>query len=409
MKNLAILLIVLAGVMFASKVYVEKRYESELDDVIDRVRFFVDIRYDDIKVDFDGSISLNGLIVTYPQMNDSLKIQTIRAASSDRLMAFNGFSTFKDGKFPETFNLSINQMDIPIDDIERLSKKVSSSGSKNNQCRNFSTSFNYSDAGYSNLVSNLTVDLDFSDIYNTVVRVNGFDETSSFLLEWIIDSSKVESIAQGNSKELPITEVSGDFILESEAAERFIKHCADEFKVTPDVFLEKVVGSSKYLENSFGSDLGPQVREALVKFMRGGANFSFISKPSSQLKKFEQLQFYKPKDILRWLNLTATLDGEELPLRESVLAAEEEAKSKADELVSSSVKSKYTFIDTSNVNAYIGRWVRVSRTFGRKGLEGKLSGVADDDRLMVDMYKHGGLMTLTVGIDEIETIEVLKK
>ena len=100
--------------MFNSKIFIEKRYESKLDDAIDSVRFFADISYDSVKVDFDGSISLNGLSVGSPQLNDRLDIQTIRAISSDRFMAFNGFSAFENGKFPETFDFSITQMDIPI-------------------------------------------------------------------------------------------------------------------------------------------------------------------------------------------------------------------------------------------------------------------------------------------------------
>jgi len=381
MKNLAILLIVLAGLLFASKIYIEKRYESKLDDVISTVGFFANISYDSVKVDFDGSISLNGLKVSSPQLEGSLAIQKIRAISSDPLMAFNGFSTFKDGKFPETFDLSITQMDLPIAGIERLSKTLLPSNSGSSECRDFATTFNYTGAGYSTLLTDLRVALDFSDVYNTVVNFDGFDETSSFELEWVLDASQVESVVYGGSKELPVSEINVDYKLEPDAAKRFVKYCADEFKVTPDVFLEKVIGSAKYSENSFGHDFGPQV---------------------------EQLKFYKPKDILRWLNLTASLDGEQLPLRESVLAAEEQAKADDDE-TKVVEQAKYAFINADDAESYVGRWVRIYRTLGRKKLQGKLSGVTEEERLMVDMYQHGGLMTLTVGIDEIETIEVLKK
>jgi len=342
MKNLFILLVVLVALVFGSKIYTESRYESKLDDLIAGVRFFADISYDNVEVGFDGSISLNGLSIKATQIDESLNVEKIRAISSDKLMAFNGFSAFKDGKFPETFDFSITQMDIPIAEIERFGKKTFSSSSSKSQCRNFSTSFNYTGAGYE---------------------------------------------------------------LAPDAAERFIKHCADEFKVTPEVYLQKVVGSSKYSENSFGSDFGPQVREALVKFMQGGSRLSLTSKPSSQLKKIEQLKFYKPQDILRWLNLTATIDGETLDVRESVLAAEEAAKAKSKE-EKTSVESKYKVISIGSAKSYIGRRARISRTQDRKTIKGIISGISDEDRLMVDVYKHGGLMTLTVGEEEIERIEV---
>jgi len=407
MKNLIILLIVVAGLLFAGKIFIEKRYESKLDDVIDKVRFFANVRYDNVKIDFDGSISLNGLSISSPQLKQSFDVQKIRAISSDRLMAFNGFSAFKNGKFPETFDLSITQMQVPVGDFERLARQFGQSSS--NQCRDFSTSFNYARAGYSRLTQDVRVAVDFRDRYNSLISFDGYDETSSFELEAVFDASKVESVALGRSKNLPISEINIDYELDSEAAKQFVKHCADEFKLTPDDFLAKVVGSSKYSKNSFGNDFGPQVREALVKFMRGGSRLSLVSKPSSQLQKIEQLKFYKPKDILRWLNLTVSLDGEDLPLRESLLAAEKEAEAEAKDVKEESKSSKYTAISIGSADNYVGRWVQVTRTLGRKGLEGTLSGVSGNDRLMIEMYQHGGLMTLTVREDEIDSIKVLNK
>ena len=53
--------------------------------------------------------------------------------------------------------------------------------------------------------------------------------------------------------------------------------------------------------------------------------------------------------------------------------------------------------------------MRIQRNNERKPLEGTLTGIDKDDRLMVEMYRHGGLMTLTVGPNEIEHFEVLNK
>ena len=59
MKNLLLLVIVLVGVAFLGKVVIENRYESKLDEAISITRAFVDIDYDGINIDFDGSISIN--------------------------------------------------------------------------------------------------------------------------------------------------------------------------------------------------------------------------------------------------------------------------------------------------------------------------------------------------------------
>ena len=39
-------------------------------------------------------------------------------------------------------------------------------------------------------------------------------------------------------------------------------------------------------------------------------------------------------------------------------------------------------------------------------LEGRLTGIDEDSRLMVERFIHGGRMTLTVGESEIEEFEV---
>jgi len=412
MKNLAIVLLLLVGVAFGGKFAVEKRYESKLDDAIAMVRGFASISYDSVKIDLDGSISLNGLSVLPAGFDQGLDIGRIRAISSDRLMAVNNFNAFKDGDFPETFALSIDRLSAPVDGFEEFNKQFYANVNSAKECRSFFTSFNYSDAGYSRIDGDMRLAFDFSDVYNSVVNIDIFDQTSSTSLEWVVDASKVESVAYGRSKQLPISEISARISVEPDAAERFNKQCADHFKITPEVFLEKVVGSSKYSENSFGVDLGPQMREALVKFMRGGSEFSFKSEPSSQLKKMEQLKFYKTKDILRWMNLTLALDDEPLPLAESVFAAEklaEEKKKQEKEKQKAALTPTYTIVSVSGVERYIGRWVRITRTKSRKGLEGKLSGISETGRLMVDMYQHGGLMTQTVRRDEIKRIEVLNK
>lgn len=410
MKNLVIVLLLLAGVAFGGKFFIEKRYESKLDDAIAKTRGFAKVTYDNIKIDLDGSIALNGLSILPTGFEQSIDFGRIRAISSDRLMAINEFSEFDSGKFPERFELSLDRMSLPIEELEKLpaDQLWGLSGAK--ECRSLMTSYNYSSAGYSRIDADMRMAVDFSDIYNAVVNVDIFDQTSRSTLEWVIDASQVKSVATGRSTQLPISQINANFSIEPDAAERFNKQCADHFNVTSEVFLEKVAGSIKYSENSFGVDLGPRMREALVIFMRGGSEFSVKSRPSSQLKKMEQLKFYKTKEILRWLNLSLALDGEPLPLAESVLAAEQQAEEKKQqERQKAEVKPTYTIVSVNTAERYIGRWVRVTRTNSRKPQEGKLSGVNASNRLMIDMYQHGGIMTQTVGRDEIKRLEVLNK
>ena len=114
MKNLLILVLVIVVVAVVGKVVLEKQYESELDDAIALTRGFADIRYDNIKIGFDGSISINGLSVTPAGLDDSVYIQNITAISSDRMFPVKGLDVFKDGQFPETFEVNVSQLSLPL-------------------------------------------------------------------------------------------------------------------------------------------------------------------------------------------------------------------------------------------------------------------------------------------------------
>jgi len=406
MKNLLLLIIVLVGGAFVGKVVIEKRYESKLDEAISLARAFIYIEYDNVKIDFDGSISINGLSITPPGFDESMSVERITAISSDRLMPIKGFDIFKNGKFPEAFELDISQLSAPIELFEQSQKSYFKNWPKTQECRSLETSFNYSAAGYQSLDSDVRVAFDFSDLYNAVVDIEVFDQALSLTFEWIFDANKVESLVRKQTSDLPVSEVSATYELEPDAAKKFVEQCADAFKVTPEVYLEKVVASAKYSQNSFGADLGPDMRQALVKFMKGGSQFSLNSKPSSQLKKLEQLQFYKAKDVLRWMNMTLALDGESIPLNAAVIVAEEDTN---EEQEAKTKAPKYITKPASSAENYIGRLVRVTRTNQRKQLKGRLTGIDEDDRLQVEIGQYGGLMTLTVGFEEIDSFEVINR
>jgi len=406
MKNLLLLIIVLVGGAFVGKVVIEKKYESKLDEAISVARGFVYIEYDNVKIDFDGSISINGLSITPPDFDESMSVERITAISSDRLMPIKGLDIFKNGKFPETFELDISQLSAPMELIEQSQKSYLKKWPKAQECRSLETSFNYSAAGYPRVDSDIRVAFDFSDLYNAVVDIEVFDQALGLTFAWIFDANKIESLVRKQTSDLPVSEISTTYELEPDAAKKFVEQCADVFKVTPEVYLEKVVASAKYSQNSFGADLGPDMRQALVKFMKGGSQFSLNSKPSSQLKKLEQLQFYKAKDVLRWMNMTLALDGEAVPLNAAVVAAEEDTNEEQEAKIKS---PKYITKPASSAENYIGRLVRVTRTNQRKQLKGRLTGIDEDDRLQVEIGQYGGLMTLTVGFEEIDSFEVTNR
>ena len=64
-KNLFLLLVVCAAVLFGGKYYIENRYEKEIDKAVRT--YGVPVSYKNVELDFDGSLSLNGLKMTMPE------------------------------------------------------------------------------------------------------------------------------------------------------------------------------------------------------------------------------------------------------------------------------------------------------------------------------------------------------
>jgi hypothetical protein len=409
MKNLVMLILMLVGIAFIGKVVVEKHYEGKLDEAIVMIRGFVDIRYQDIKMGLDGSIVINSLNITPAGLDESIDIASIKAIASDPMFPLKGLDIFLNGKFPDTFELSFQGLSMPIRLVEESQKAYFKNLSKGQECRNLASSFNYTGAGYSRIDSDIRVAFDFSDADNATVNVEIFDQISSTTLEWVFNANEIQNVVTRQSDQLPVSRINVAIELEPAAAEKFVNHCAKVFSITPEVYLQKVVGSAKYSQNTFGADLGVEMRTALVAFMKGGAQFSISSKPSSQLKKFELLQFYTATDILRWMNLSISLDGKKLALYTSVFAKGTDSEPQSEDVAISlapQANVKYFSALASNADRYFGRRVIINRTDQRKPIAGKLTGIDANDRLMVKSRRYGGSMVLTVGVEEIEKFQV---
>ena len=289
MKNLVIILVLIAIILFAGKLYVEYSYEKALDDGISMISSYADVQYDRVELGFDGSLSLHKLDVKVRTSGDSVTVSEIKMESSDRFLALKGESAFEGGKFPDSFSLSIDRLEMDSDLVEFAPDK--------DQCRNFNSSFVYSELGLERIRADGRFSFDFRDPYNATVGLYYNDDISTTDFQWLINGAEIASVAM--TGEMPIREMSVSMELSADVANAVAEFCAAKFKITPEEFLVKVVGSSKYSINSFGADLGPDFRAALIKFMRGGSQIELQSTPSKQLLEMGNAQFFKAKDVVR--------------------------------------------------------------------------------------------------------------
>jgi len=390
-KNLLILLVLCAVVLFGGKYYVEKRYEKELDKVIST--FGVKARYDNIEVGFDGSLALNGLRITPPKHTDDIRFGTIKLLTSDRFAILRGRNAFGDGKYPDSVSIKVDNLDFNPNLVE--------TGTKKQHCRGLASSLLYSEIGEERIRADMDFSMDFSEPYNAVIDVYYSDTIGTADIQWVLD---IEGVAQAmtSDTEAPIREFTLSTELNPSAATSIAEYCAGIFEVSTEEFLVKVAGSPKFSSNSFGADLGPKFRDALVTYLRGGVTAKMRSEPSKQLLKLSNAKFFKPRDVLRWLNLTVFLDGELIPM---TIVKEKQIQKKSKSEPARKL-AKYQVVEVSQVARYVDKDVKVSRSKGRKPIKGRLLSVKNG-LLAIESYRYTGQMTLKVPTSDIAELEVL--
>ena len=108
MKSLFFLLILVAAVAIGGKFYVENEYKKELDKTLNSIRPVADINYRDLKIWFDGSITLTGFSYLNPEGIGSVNINEIKVVTDDKLMPLRGKSLFKsNNQLPKWLKLSL--------------------------------------------------------------------------------------------------------------------------------------------------------------------------------------------------------------------------------------------------------------------------------------------------------------
>ncbi len=400
MKNIILILLLAAAIVFGGKFFVEKQYESKLDDLIAMATPFVAMRYDKVKLDFDGSLSLLGFQVTPPKTEEPINIARITVKSSDRFAALKGDKLFADGRYPESFSIEVDNVSFDTSLVKHLNPDAVN---PDKHCRDFDTTFNYTEISLPRINSDMSMSIDLSDPFNSTFSVFSADQAMTFDLDGVFDANGI-ALAVGGGEQPEVKQINFTSEIGAGFAERFIAYCADKFGVSSDVFLEKVVGSPKYSQNSFGADLGPDFRKALVKYFRGDSRLTVQSKPSKQLQNFKNAKFFKAKDVVRWLNMSITSEGEPVAIdvSELVKEAEEAALAKAGE---KKRERAFQTVPVSQIRNYKDSNIQIFRSGDRSSLKGRLLGV-EKSIASIEIFRHNGVMTYTVPVSDITKFQV---
>lgn len=398
MKVFITLIVLLAVAGFGGKFYLEKKYESELDKAIAFTGAFANIGYEKVEIGFDSSIAVTGIRITPAQYDDTITIDSLIFSSSDPMMPIKGGDIFKDGEFPESFEVKLKRLAFDARSFDKLNKEP--------ECRSATGALKYSNAGYERYDGDMRFKMDFSNVYASKIIIDAFDQAATTEIEITMDASEVVNSVTLNEP-LPITDILVATELNQNAASSFADYCAGLFKVSADSYLDKVVGSKKFSENTLGVDLGPDFRKAMSKYMRGGSRFVLQATPSDSLKDISKARFFKPNDVINLLNATLSLDGVKVPMKVPELTAAEQKAVDEKDKAKGPKKKIYVSVPAVRAREYIGNRVRIKRKGDKPSIKGRMSGF-EKNRIAVDVYRHAGEMTLNVPVNDVSKFEVLQ-
>lgn len=430
MKKILGFIALLAIVVVGAKFFLEYRYKKELDKGIQGASLFAEISYQDLNVGFDGAVELLGLRVTPNGSFDTFKVASIKASGWDFLFHFNGESRLRKGELPKFLNLDIDQFGFPASVYEKEVAKE--------ECKSFGGTMLYSTAGFDEVLVDAKMSFDLNDPFAATFNMSASDQISrsSFNMNF---NARQMSFGQLSSGAIPVQSMRYDYFLDEEAATSMLDHCANKFKVTRDVFLEKVVKSGKFMSNSFTMELGDAASKAMAEFLQGGKELVVSSTPSDRLKNFSFASSSSMPQIVRMLNLSVSLDGSSVPIRtfqpsggsgdvallDGEAAQEQQGFQRRDlddllnnpdGTVQERVRPKllkkrendYERATLSRARDYLDKDIRVTRTKDRSPVEGRLLSV-EDQVLSVEIFRHGGVMTYTVPYKDVSRLEIRKR
>lgn len=413
--KLIVFLLALAGAVFGGKHYLERQYEKELDKFLRLGSGTVFMQYADVEIGLNG-ISVRDFSITPAGTNEPVLIENIRFTASDPLFPLKGPKVFAKGKFPAKFGVKADNIGVSASLIETIPS--------DQHCKSVQALILYSEIGIDRVTGDLNVRFDFSDPQQSAMSIAGYDQALFTELELSFDASAVNSSSFANSP-LPLTDLRLVTEMEKSYADPLVEYCAGKFNVSKDDFLNRIVASKKFAQNSFGTDLGAEFGQAFAGYVAGNSRLTIQSKPSDQLKRISDLGQYDPAYIARLLNLSASFNGDDVAIELAKPAADSETEIASEaakqftallegkpfdadaEAESVVVKKTYQQAPVIRAQDYLDRPIRIVRTGLKSAMKGRLIAV-NNGALEVLIFRHSGEIVYKVPFSEVSKFEVLR-
>lgn len=434
MKKLFLLLILLGCLVIAGKFGLEYYYKKKLDNLISQASLFADIKYRNLSIGFDGSVSIQGININARTTDADFRIKQIRVFSSDRLLPLKALKSFYQGEPPEFFGIKVDSLEYDPNIFEQADVVDT-----NNECLSIEHPIKYASLGINRLITDLELSVDLQQLSRSYLDLSSSDQTGDMNIALVFDASNISS-GQIPTTMLP-EKISFGYSLNEEVAEQLLNYCANKLNMSADQYLNTVINSPKYAQIQ-GIDFGADARQALAQVMQGGKWISIESSPSDGLNDLSNAQSSTLKDIIQSLNLTVAVDNTDVnldiaQLEENTKQAAPAPTTKTEKTVVQNYQTRPGFNSTltkeqqrrirhkekelelqkndtrsyktttlSDAKRYINYNVIVKRD-DKADIVGVLVGFSETG-VLIEHSKHGGIATFDVASDDIAELTVYR-
>ena len=398
MKNLILILLLLAVLVFGAKTYMETRYSRLLTQQTLLHSSKVAISHESVKIDWDGSLLINNLRVQPIETDLTMFVGQLRVSSPMSFKTMLDIRTLEGGELDHEFDVSVNGISI---DGARLS-----SSDRNADCRSLSSMYVFSELDMLPLRVTTNFRLDLRDSDSVELHYDSLDMLGNYRGRVVVEKNNLRD-ALSSRGPLIVSKLSVRAQLAKDKADQLLQHCANVFALAKEDYVDRVLDSPEFSINSFNVDFGPAARSSIVAYLRGDSELLARFRGFGSLRNLVT----DSSENSIWRKLEIELDDTpiaiELPEVEEPeltidLAEIEELNER------SSGKKAYIESDIEDAINYVGRWVRIDRTRGRKPVIGKLLNETLDGLLVKVLHKKGDVI-LTVMIEDTERFSVREK
>jgi len=398
MKRLILILLLLAAIVFATKFYVEYRYSRELSQHFLLLSSQVALSHDRVSLEWDGSLIAHQVRARPIDYDLAIAIDQVKIQSPQVFRTLLDIYRLEQGTIDGQFDLSFKGVSVAGAMLEEAKP--------DQECRSFGSMFNFHAMDMVPYKANTRLNVDLTGSDEVAIRYDIIDPLGNYRGRVEIDKADFESLMRAETTPT-LSKANIRARLNPSKAAQMLQYCADLFSVSSDDYVQKVMASNQYSNNSFAMEIGTQARFALASFLRGDSELTARFKGLGAIDKwsFDAM----PKSV--WRKVDITLDDTPIALelpeakKMEVVITREEIQ-RLDNLQPR--KRQFIESDLDSAEQFIKRRVRITRTDGRKRIEGRLIAV-NDDVLTVKMNHDRGEIVLGVNYDDIDQFSVREK